>query len=358
VIDETLWKEAAVNEGHPHERSRTWCRMRRLASGLAGVLTVSPAAGGLAAQTTSPGWTVSVEPLRVDPRGHDQHVLTVNRQDLADPVMSSTAVALDTRSGAAYRGALAYRGGLWSVGATFFWFTTSQATGDPTSAAPDGSEVVVFEVADRAFTSTGPAEILFHRILEDTEVATWTLDLYGSRTVGETRTARVEVRGGVRFADFDNDYRALAGLEGVGGVRFDASSNYGRMVGPLVAATADWRRGDLSVSAGLGQAVVLGEAELTRVLRDFAGPSTGQLTFTTSDRFEASQDIAVPISDVRLSLVYRLLDNIALLASAQASVWWDVAVPPGVLPTVGGNGPLLENTIVYTGLGGGVRIRF
>ncbi|HSM36564.1 MAG TPA: hypothetical protein VK837_09235 [Longimicrobiales bacterium] len=347
-----------MNEDRPHERSWTWFDLRRLAVGLAAVLTVSPAPGGLAAQSTSQGWSVSVEPLRVDPRGHDQHVLTVGRQDVADPVRSSAAVALDTRSGTAYRGALAYRRGHWSIGATFFWFTTSQATGDPTSAAPDASEVVVFEVADRQFTSSGPAEILFHRILEDTDVATWTLDVYGSRTVGETPTARVEVRGGLRLADFDNDYRALAGVEGVEGVRFDASSNYGRMAGPLVAATADWRRGDLSVSAGLGQAVVLGQAELTRILRDFDGPSTGQLTFTTADRFEATQDIAVPISDARLSVVYRLLDNLALLASVQTSVWWDVAVPPGVLAAVGGDGPLLENTIVFTGVGGGIQVHF
>lgn len=318
------------------------------------LLTLSTASQAHA-QVPSPGWTVRFEPMRVDTRGHDQHVLTIHETELATLATTKRAVTLDTESGTAYRGALQYAAGRWAVGGDFFWFTTSQSTTDPTAAA-GATAPVAFEVADRRFTSTDPAEVLFHRILEDTDVAAWTLDLYGMRVLAEAHASQLALSAGVRFADFDNDYRAVAGLEGVEGVRFDASSNYGRMTGPIVGLAADWRPGRLTVAGYLGQSVVMGEVELTGVSRDFTGPAGGPLDVVSSERIDAAQAVAIPITEGRIHVTYRLLDRVSVGAGLQASTWWDVAVPPGVRPFENGDEALLENTLVFFGVGGAVEI--
>ncbi|MGQ0836123.1 MAG: hypothetical protein ACT4O5_14625 [Gammaproteobacteria bacterium] len=43
--------------------------------------------------------------------------------------------------------------------------------------------------------------------------------------------------------------------------------------------------------------------------------------------------------------------------SANKSVWWDVPVPPGVIPTAGGDEVFHENTILYFGLAIAVKLR-
>ncbi len=331
-------------------------RSRSPAAALTALLLLFPVAGEARAQVPAPGWTVGFEPLYVEPRGHDQHVLTIHRTDAGSQQTTKRAVTLDTEAGAAYRGLLRYSTGRWALGADFFWFATSQATGDPNAAGASAAELAAFEVADRRFTSTAPSEVLFHRILEDTDVALWTLDLLGSRVLSQTDATRVALSAGVRFADFDNDYRAVAGLEGVEGVRFDASSNYGRMTGPLLGLDGDWRIGRAALSGGLTQAVVLGQVELTGVSREFTGPSDAPLNFVSGERLEGLHDVAIPITEVRLRATYRVLDRVALAGGLRASTWWDVTVPPGVRPVENGDETLHENTLVFFGVGAGVEI--
>jgi hypothetical protein len=308
------------------------------------------------AQVPSPGWTVGFASTYVDPRGHDQHVLTIHRTDLAAQATVKEAVTLDTESGAAYRGSLRYSSGRWAVGGDFFWFATSQSTGDPARTGGGAGEEVAFEVADRRFTSSDPSQRLFHRLLEDTDVAMWTLDLLGMRILAETPATHLALSAGVRFADFDNDYRAVAGIEGVEGVRFDASSNYGRLTGPVLGIAGDWRTGRARLSGNVSQAVVLGAVELTGLSREFTGGSEGALDFVSSERLEGRHDVAIPITEVRIRVAYQLLDRVALAGGVQASTWWDVAVPPGVRPMENGDETLHENTLVFFGVGGGVEI--
>ncbi len=334
---------------------RTWPRTgHRVATAI--VLAAASAFGRAEGQTPRPGLTVRFEPMHVDPRGHDQHVLTIHETDLLAQTTSKRAVTLDTEAGTGYRGVVQYASGAWAAGVDFFWFTTSQSTGDPTAAGSGANDQVAFEVADRRFTSSDPADVLFHRILEDTELAVWTLDLYGIRVLSQTSSGRLALSAGVRFADFDNDYRAVAGVEGVEGVRFDASSNYGRMTGPAVGVWGDWRPGRVALAGYLGQSVVLGDAEVTNVSRDFTGAPVAPLDVVSRERFDGALDVAIPITEARIRASYRLLDRVSVGAGVQASAWWDVPVPPGVLPIENGDGSLLENTLVFFGVGGGVEI--
>lgn len=334
-----------------------------LRTALLGVLALVLPASDAPAQAQEGEWSLQLEALFMEVHGHDQHVLTVHEIDFdaSPPSETSTAVNLDTDSGPAYRGELQYTRSQWGWGVDFFWFTTSQATPDRTAAADGASgplDEVVFEVADRGFTSTDPGEVLFYRVLEDTDLAVWTLDLYGIRTLAEKPQSHIDLHFGVRFGDFDNDYRAVVGIEDVVGTRIDASSNYGRMMGPLVGLAATAHRGRHEIEAYLGQSLLLGDVELSNSAREFTGPFDQMPSFVARKTFRKDQDVGIPVTDFRVKWMFRISDRLSLGAGANTSAWWDVPVPPGVIPLEDGDEVLHENTLVFFGLVGAVKLTF
>jgi hypothetical protein len=318
----------------------------------------APASHGIARDEAR--WTTAVEPMIMDAYGHDQHVLTVHRIDLGSTPRSDnkTAVHLDTDQGPAYRGKVERQGERWSWGADFLWFNSGQNAADRTAAGGGPLDQVAFEVADRTFTSSGPGEVLFYGIIEDTDLAIWTLDVYAARTLAETPESRFRLLFGLRNADFDNDYRAVVGVEGSAGSRLDASSNYDRMMGPLIAFTGDAQVGKSSFYGYLGQSVVLGNAELSGMSREFIGPFGEAPAFTDQETFSRLEDVAIPITELRVQWTYDVTRRLSLGLGADASAWWDLRVPPGVVPVADGDEALHENTIVFFGLLGAVKVRF
>jgi hypothetical protein len=308
-------------------------------------------------------WTLRLEALFMEVHGHDQHVLTIHEIDLdsTPQVDNKTGVNLDTDSGLAYRGEFRYTRGKWGWGLDFFWFNTSQATPNLTAAAdgPSGPfNQVMFEIADRHYTSSDPSEVLFYGVLEDTDIAAWTLDLYGVRALAETANSGIHLQFGLRFADFDNDYRAVVGVQDVGGTRLDASSNYDRMNGLLVGLIGDVRLGRSHIVGYIGQSLLLGSVELTSMSREFTGPFSETSTFFTEEVFRTEQDVAIPVTEFRLNWTYRISKLLSLGVGANTSAWWDVPVPPGIIPIEGGDEVLHENTIVFFGLLGAVVLTF
>ncbi len=325
------------------------------------VLAVGLALGGASSGHAAGGkWSLRFEQLVMDAFGHDQHVLTVHEIDLdATPrTDAKTAVTLETDNGPAYRGEFQYSGQRWGYGVDFFWFTTTQDAADRTAAAGGPVDQVRFEVADRSFASANPGQVLFYSVLEDTDLAVWTVDFYATRTLAELPQAKIQLRFGLRAGDFDNDYRAVVGVQGAGGSRLDASSNYGLMTGPLVALAGEVHRGRHSFEGYLGQAVVFGSAELTSMSREFTGPFSEAPSFVAQESFRADQDVAIPITEIRLRWNYRINQLLSFGVGANAAAWWDVPVPPGVIPAPGGDQVLHENTIVFFGLGGGLELTF
>ena len=309
------------------------------------------------AQAQRSGLRIRLEPTWLNPYGHDQHVLTIHQVTLAPPADHKTAITLDSQEAWSYVGGLEYSSGPWTWGLDFFWFDTKQQHPGVSLAAGEGADAVQFEVADLSFLSSNSSEVLFYRVLEDTELALWTLDAYAVRTLGQSGGGHLGLQFGVRFADFDNDYRAIAGLEGSNGLRIDASSNYGRMTGPLVGLRGGLAGDRVDLEGSLSQSVVIGEPALEMLSRQFTGPADSP-TFTTQEIFETTQDIAIPISELRIKATFRLLDQVSLGGGVMASVWWDVAVPPGIIPVPGGDQVLHENTLVFFGLMGILEIRF
>lgn len=304
-----------------------------------------------------PGWRLRLEPTWMDLRGHDPHVLTVHAVDLPSATDRSSAVTLDSRDDAAWRGELRHQGDHWSFGAEFTWFQTFQDGPTLSRAAAGTGEAVTFEIADERFTSTGPAETLFYRTLDDTELALWTLDLFGERTLAESGGARLGLRFGVRFADFDNDYRAVAGIETTGGTRVDAESNYGRMTGPLLGVAGTIALGRVGFEGHLAQSVVLGEATFNSQARQFTGPFDESPTYVSARTFGTAAAIAIPISELQFRARYAL-GRLALGVGLLGSAWWDVGVPPGLPPVEGGSRVLQENTLVLLGASGFLEFTF
>lgn len=306
-------------------------------------------------------WTVLLEPMYMDAYGHDQHILTIHQIDLdsTPAVDGRTPVALDTEDGLGYRFELQYTRSDWGLGLDFFWFNTSQGRTGRTAAASGGAnDEVVFEVAGRSFTSNDPGQVLFFDVLEDTDLNAWTVDLYAMRTLAQTPASSLQLQLGLRNADFDNDFHYVVGIQNVAGSLFDASSNYGRMIGPLVGLVGEAHFGKHSIRGYIGQSVVLGTAELlVNMTRDFIGPVSDAPSVVAEEFFGKDEDVAIPITEFRVNWLYPISQRVSLGVSANTSVWWDVPVPPGVIPIAGGHEVFHENTILYFGLAVAVKVR-
>jgi hypothetical protein len=309
-------------------------------------------------------WSFKLEPMSMDAYGHDQHILTIHEIDrnANPPQESKTALSLDTDADVAYRAEIQYRKNRWGVGADYFLYLTAQS-GEDRTAAPTGSvDEVVFQVADRRFTSTNPNNVLFYGVLEDTDLEVWTADLYGIRTLSEASGGSLDLQLGLRVGDFDNDYHGVVGIQGVGGLLMDSSSNYGLMFGPLVALSGFVRLGRSHIEGYIGQSVLLGDAELSSMSREFTGTFTVDETPTVVSqehfRKEPDPDVAIPITEFRLKVSYALTRRISLGVGAHTSTWWDVRVPPGIIPTDDGDETLHEDTLVFFGLLGSLKWAF
>jgi hypothetical protein len=318
--------------------------------------------GASAAPAAEAEWSLVLEPMYMDAYGHDQHVLTVNEIDSdSTPALNArTPVTLDNEAGIGYRFELHYRRWDWTLGLDFFWFDASQGRPSRTAAAnaPAGAiDEVVFEAADRSVTSDDPGEVLLFEVLEDTDIAAWTADMYAQKALVQTGDATLQLQLGLRNADFDNDYHSVLATQNVAGSLIDASSNYDRMMGPLIGLSGELALGESTLRGYLGQSVVFGSVALNRMTRDFIGPVSMLPNVLAQESFGKDQDVAIPITEFRLSWLYPVSPRVSVGVSANTSVWWDVPVPPGVIPISEGDQVFHENTILYFGLALAVKLR-
>ncbi len=319
---------------------------------------------GVAGAQEDTGWTLLLEPMVMDGFGHDQQVLSIQELDPdASPALNSRRpVSLDTEGGVAARFELEWnRSGQWDFGLDGFLFSASRGRPARTAAAdgPSGPiDQVVFNAWDRSYVSNGPGEELFFGVLGDTDVAIWTIDVYAVKTLVESPTSRLRLVLGLRNGDFDNDFHGQAGVQDVGGSFYDASSNYDLMMGPLVGISGDMYFGRNTVRGYIGQSVLFGNTQLTHTTSDFIGPVTDPPSnIIAQESFSREEDVAIPITELRINWLRSLGDRLSLGVAANVSVWWDVPVPPGVIPATEGDRSD-ENTIVFFGIGVAIGFRF
>lgn len=303
-------------------------------------------------------WTIRFEPVYMEVYGHDQHVLYVEARDLDADLRptEATAINLDTDGGLAYRARFQYSRDRWNWGVDGMIFLTSQDAPSRTESPSGDVDQIRYEFADYIFYA-GPGETAYFRVLEDTDLQMWTLDLFGERTMYERGNGVIRMLLGLRLGDFDNDFHGVAGDDG-DGTLVDASSNYDLMMGPVVGATAEYRFGKQSIHGYAGQSVLLGEAELTNVTRYFNGPFGESPEFYYRHEFGFIEDVAIPVTEFRIKWGYDLTRHLTLGAGFESGIWWEVPVPPGVIPDWTDSRMLDENTIVLFGLSVSARYRF
>lgn len=308
---------------------------------------------GGSARAEDDRWLVRVGPGYVDVQGHDPQILNVDGS-----ATSRSAFRLETESDIGRHLAARYRRGeKWAWGADFSWFTGAQDLPTRTAAGADGAPVV-FEITDREFVSTSPEQVLFFRRLGDTDLNAWTFDVYASRRLWRGPHGRLQLLVGVRNADFDNDNRFVAGIEDAGGARVDASSNYDRMIGPLVGLELDRAWGKSQFALTLTQSVVQGDVELSVVQSDFSGPFIdGSEEIVNQRDFRQTKSVTIPITDLRVQWTYPATRRLSYGLGLGISRWSDVSVPPGVRPT-GSLDTLYESTITLSGLFAGLEFGF
>jgi hypothetical protein len=314
------------------------------------------AATGVSAGAEEGRWSIQLEGVYTDAAGHDPHVLSVHEIDASSGFDSSTGTLLETESDLGFRIRVEYSRGNWTWGFANWVFYTDQSAPVISRSADSGTSLEL-DVPGATFVSSGPDEVLFYRVLEDTSVQTWTVDLYATRRLVQSEGGTLGLKLGAKFGDFDNDYRTAAGIEGIEGVRFDASSNYGRMMGPLVGIVGDLAVGRSSLRGSLAQSVIFGDVDLSTMTREFVGPFGESPEFVSETTFATTTDVAIPVTELELEWLYPVWTHLAVGVGVSASAWWDVPVPPGVSVS-GGPNALAENTIIYMGLSGIVRFDF
>ena len=339
-------------------------RNNHFAAAVVAVVTIGVASGSaVGAENTE--WTLQLAPMYMDAFGNDSQVLIVRQidQDATPATETSTPVALDTEGTLTNRFTLQYSRASWeewTVGLDVIFLGTAQ--GRPTEAAaadgPSGPiDQVVFEVADRSFASNDPDEALSFRVLTDTDIAAWTTDVYGIRTLAETPERQLRLLLGLRSADFDNDYHGVAEIGAVNGSLIDASSNYDMMHGPLVGLIGEIQLGRSTLTGYISQSVIFGSTNLSRTISDFVGPFGEAPTIVAQESFRRKQDVSIPITELRITWLHPISQRFSLGLTTNASVWSDVPVPPAIVPGAGGSG-LNKNTIVFFGIGAAVDYRF
>jgi hypothetical protein len=308
-------------------------------------------------------WNVDLQAVQLELGGHDRQVLIDRELGAGGAAGAESAATLESESATGYRAEVLFTGaGRWSYGLDFLSHRTNQVVDPRTGAGAGGGARRAFVVGGGQVISDGPGEPLYYERLDDTTVELWTAGLFAARRLGSGVHGELRLLIGVEVADFDNDYRAIAGIGEAGGVRLDASSNYDRMQGPLVGIAGERTIGRHRFSGFLRQSVVLGDVELTSGLREFTGPPVRDVdaalpNVVAGERFQTTDSVTIPITELAVRWRFALGEHVELGAGAYASRWWDVAVPPGVVA----GAPLDrrdESTIETYGLSAGIGVRF
>ena len=297
-------------------------------------------------------WFVRLELEQVQPQGHDPRVVDVRG------ATNTNAILLETQSGFGYGFGIRHdRGGNWAWGIDGSWFTGVQEGLDP-GLSSDGSGTIEYQFAGGTLVSQEPDSVLYFRRLPDTDMNAWTIDLFALRKLKVRDNATVRLLFGLRNADFDNDNRFAIGLENVGGQRIDASSNYPRMIGPLIGVVVDRQWGSNAVELTATASVVSGDAELFSKHTDFFGPfEDNQDRLIGVEDFSQTESATIPIADLRLRWDHWLARHFAFGLGLSASHWSNVPIPPGVSP---GDTPatLHETSFTLARILAGISFRF
>ena len=165
-------------------------------------------------------WTLRLDAASTGTYAHDRHALTIGSRDTsAVPILEQSA-GIEVENPRSVNFGFGLRrvedGSGW--GFDFFYFGVT-ADGIRRSASGTATNEVTFAASDQSYSSTSAADVLYYRLREDNRLEMWTGDFYYIRALGPG----LELQAGLRFGDFDNDYRSVLGVETSEGTFLDCA---------------------------------------------------------------------------------------------------------------------------------------
>ena len=271
--------------------------------------------------------------------GNDLDVFEI-KLETTDGNSTIDTIGLESDVDFGWRGDLQWKEGPWGVGISGFHFDNGADEDVFVSNDAANAEVVLRDASDgedcREDTGDDDGDCIGSA---SSEWESWMVDLYAIRELISTPDVGLDLQAGMRIASFDwntNGFIAEVGDEVAGQLPilsdnvpfFDSTSDSDPMVGPFLSLLATGRFGRFRLEGQLTQAVVFGDWKGTSVQSQYDGAFLDTLTLEEAAALGASEDLTVPITDIRIRVGFEVIDNLVLGFGGYATTWFNVPRPP------------------------------
>ena len=354
-------------------------------------------AGGSMVQAQD-NWKIQLEYVWMDAYGYDEHVGDIVRyreEYSVDEAGNTTEnygstyepINLNLKDKFTLRGELIYRRGQWFLGLSGWTFGTDDSiSGRVTTPA--------MELTDTGYIDyMNSVRMWDHTIVPLTNeleasglspVDYWaedslqvrTYDLFLGRTLAEKKDSFTNFTLGAKFGslktreNLGQEQRAF--LFDFFGLTFDnhirlestAEANLDSMIGPVLGFQGEAKWGKFMIEGFADHAVLFGKVEHTGLWEDiddilWIDPVTSETVFhevyTGEFSFSKNEAVALPVTELKLKVTYRITDNISIGVGGFYSIWWDAPVAPkwsipgDWVSNEGSGWNLQERTLIFGG---------
>ncbi len=353
------------------------------------------------------GWQIQLEPMWMDVYGYDEHVGDIVRyreefsEDAAgnytlDYGATYEPINLNMKDKFTLRGEVIYKRGQWGLGASVWSFNTdASVSGTVTTPAMELTPTgyIYHENTVRMWDHTIS---LLSNELEDSgmsgvdywaedNLGVWTGDLFLTRTLVEKKRSFANFSLGAKFGSLKTKenlgQKQRAFIYDLDGYTFDnqvtlestSEANYGFMTGPVLGFQGKVQCQGFGIEGSINQSVLFGKVKHTCLWIDiddilWTDPATGEIVwhdvYTGEFFFSKDEEVALPVTELKLKVLYHIRGNISISCGIFYSIWWNAPVAPkwsvpGEWTSGEGTGwRLQERTLKFGGLIVDLAIRF
>ncbi len=348
------------------------------------------------------GWEFQLEPMWMDVGGHNEHVgdivnasftTVVGPPRVESDVRDRRPINLDLDARFAFRGSVTYEYQQWGVGAAGWFFETDDAVSG-TVTTPVATADTFFqnfvsfwrEPRGAVTNELDPSGIAPEEFRADQELETFTVELFGFRTLAENSSSRIDAIVGVKVGRLETtqnqsrNLRAFLFDELGPGLHFNNFISLSSTaeaeflgVGPMVGFSGRATWGRLGFRAFVTQSLLIGDADLEGLFTDIddisstpdpAGPFTPLLLIQSDLPFSSRERVFVPVTEFQLTTEWHITRILAVGATGFAAIWFDAPVAPTFsFPTVStvsfpGQWTIEKRTLGFLGVGLKLEARF
>lgn len=318
------------------------------------------------------GFEIQLEPMRMDVYGYDEHVGDIARyreeysMDGAGNVTldySATydPINLNMKNKFTLRLEVTRRRGQWGLGASGWWFNTDDSVSGRV-ASPEmewtdtGYIFYVNSVRMWDHTITPVSNELEYSNFSpvdywaEDKLKVWTADLFLSRTLAEKKDSFANFSLGAKLGSlktkenlgqkqraFIYDYGYGCDFDNHITLKSTAEADCTFMVGPVLGFQGKVKRGKFDIEGFINQSVLFGKVKHTGLWEDIddilwidsaSGETVWHDVLTGEFSFSKEDGVALPVTELKLKVVYYITDNIAIGGGGFYSIWWDAPVAP------------------------------